>query len=204
MANDPAMIPLMISACPFALTPELIIAIATAALSIATVVLAVVTAWMAYETRRTATAALKALQFEQMPILGFRDLAVQTVKQAGQPGTLASIRVGVELFNAGRVPVKYEAKSFSVWFANQGMTSGQFVSRGGRVLPGASTFFWHPTLPLNPPVSTFPANGHIRFEYEYSDESGGQLRPTTERVNYTIEPHFRISWGQNVDEASAS
>jgi CDP-diacylglycerol pyrophosphatase len=59
----------MISACHFALTPELIIAIATLAL-------AVVTAWMALETRRTAAAALKALEFEQMPILGFRDLKI--------------------------------------------------------------------------------------------------------------------------------
>jgi hypothetical protein len=29
-----------------------------------------------------------------------------------------------------------------------------------------STIFWHPaTLILNPPISTFPANGDVRFDY---------------------------------------
>jgi len=58
-------------------TPELIIAIATAALAIATFVLAFVTARMARETRRTAAAAVKALELEQMPILGVRNLRIE-------------------------------------------------------------------------------------------------------------------------------
>jgi len=170
--------------------PELILAIAT-------VILALVTAWMAVETRRMARAAKKTVELEQMPILGFRDLKLEAGKQAGQQPTLASLRVGMEVFNAGRVPVKYKVKSFSVMFANQGTSSGQFLSRGSRVLPGSSTIFWHPALSLNPPVSTFPAVGQVRFEYEYSDESGGQLQSIVEKVDYTVSPiesGFHVNW----------
>ncbi|HEU5313507.1 MAG TPA: hypothetical protein VFU08_06760 [Candidatus Udaeobacter sp.] len=88
----------VIAACPIQyieLRPELILAIAT-------VILAFVTAWMACETRRTATAAIKALEFEQMPILGLRDLKIDVGKwQLGQLATLTSIRIGIELFNFG-------------------------------------------------------------------------------------------------------
>ena len=63
-----------------------------------------VTAWMAVETRRMARAAKKTVELEQMPILGFRDLKLEAGKQAGQQATLASLRVGMEVFNAGRVP----------------------------------------------------------------------------------------------------
>jgi len=170
------------------LRPEFILAIAT-------VVLGGVTAWMAWETRSTAKTATKALALEQMPILGFRDLKTQTT--SGMPTTLESIRVGIELFNAGRVPVKFKVKSISVTLANQLTSTGEFASSGGRVLPGASTIFWYPTLILKPALTTFPANGNARFDYEYSDESGGQLQSITEKVTYTVSPTqsgFYVNW----------
>jgi hypothetical protein len=166
-----------------------------------------VTAWMAVETRRMAGAAKKTFELEQMPILGLRDLRIEIGKQAGQQAPLACIRVGMELFNAGRVPVKYKVKSSSVKFANQGTSFGQFLSHGGRVLPGASTFFWHPTLSLKPPVSTFPNNGRACFEYEYCDESGRQQHLIRETLEYTVsraEDGSFVSGWLNVDEPSAS
>jgi hypothetical protein len=170
------------------LTPELIIAIATAALAVAT-------AWMAWETRSTAKSATKALALEQTPILGFRDLKTQTT--SGMPTTLESIQVGIELFNAGRVPVKFKVKSISVALANQLTSTGEFASSGGRVLPGASTIFWLPRLTFKPALSTFPANGNVRFDYEYSDESGSQLQSITEKLTYTVsetQSGFHVVW----------
>jgi hypothetical protein len=160
-----------------------------------------VTTWMAVETRRMARAATKTLELDHAPILGFRDLKVEVGPQPGQQTTLATVRVGMELFNAGRVPARYNLKSISVKFANQQTSSGQFLSRGGRVLPGASTIFWHPALSLNPPISMFPTKGDVRFEYEYSDESGRQLRSVVEKVDYTIaatQSGFQVHW-LNVD-----
>ena len=72
-ANDAASISLVIPAYVYEVKPELLIAIAT-------VILALVTGWMAIETRRTAAAATKALEFEQIPILGLRDLKIDVGK----------------------------------------------------------------------------------------------------------------------------
>jgi hypothetical protein len=153
--------------CLYELRPELLIAIAT-------IILAIVTAWMAFETRRTAAAAVKALEFEQMPILGFRDLKINVpgASQDNQPG-IPSISVGIELYNAGRVPVRYKTRSVALTFANRTTKSGEFLSRGGSVLPGAVSVFWL-EMPLQPPVSTFPAVGRVQFEFEYSDDLGHQ------------------------------
>jgi hypothetical protein len=191
----------VIPAGVYEVKPELLIAIAT-------VILALVTARMAFETRRTAAAATKALEFEQIPILGFRDLKVDVGQwQPGQLARIPSIRIGIELFNSRRVPVKYKVKSFSATFANQHFTTGEFQSRGGRVLPGASTIFSHPALPLNLAIENFPASGRIRFEYDYSDESGRQPRSIVDIVDYTVSRgdggSYTSTWS-NVDEPSAS
>jgi hypothetical protein len=94
-----------------------------------------------------------------------------------------------------------------VTLANQGVTSGEFESGGGRILPGASTVFWRPALSLNPPVSNFPANGRIRFEYDYSDEFGSQSQSITDVVEYTVfrgdDGSYMSNWW-TVDQLSSS
>jgi hypothetical protein len=139
-----------------------------------------VTAWMAVETRRMATAAAATLEIERSPLLGFRDLRVEVTPDipnqidASDPSqtNLTAIRVGVELFNAGRVPARYRMRSFRVTFAGRTTDSGTYISRSGRVLPGGSALFWHPIFPLDPPVMKFPTTGRARFEFEYVDDSG--------------------------------
>jgi hypothetical protein len=161
--------------------PELI-------LPIATVILAIATAWMAWETRRTAKAATRTLELEKMPVLGVRAFKFDFDRAASpQQPCFGSIRIAIELFNAGRVPVRYKVKSCSVAFANQEISGQpQFRSHVGKVLPSASRIFFHPGLSLNPPVSTFPATGRIRFEYEYSDESDRQPHSIVEKIEYTV------------------
>lgn len=189
----------MICACPFALTPGLIIAIATTALAVATFVLAGVTAWMARETHSTAKTATKALALEQMPILGVRDLRSRTTWSPHNMTDLASIIVGIELFNSGRIPVNFKVKRIAVALSDKHMSTGEFAARGGRVLPGASSIFWYPTLNFNPPISEFPASGEVDFDYEYLDESGGQLQSTTEKMPFTVSAFqsglgFHVAW----------
>jgi hypothetical protein len=170
-------------------SPEIIIAIAT-------LILAAVTAWMAGETRRTAKIATRAVELEQMPVLGVRDFKFELPRAGAQP-SIASIRPAIEFFNAGRVAVTYKIKSCELSFATNGI-SGPLAQRG-RVLPGASITFFHPGLSLNPPVSKFPVTGRLRFEYEYSDESGRQLRSIVETIEYTVSavPQLglpRVTW----------
>ena len=201
------MIPLMISARSFALTPELVIAIATAALAIATFALAGVTVWVALETRKTAKTAApaktaaQALELEQIPILGVRDLRVEITSHPRTTAFIASIQVGIELSNAGRFPVKYHVKSFAISLGQQYIQTGDFS--GGRVLPAASAMLWHPVWDFNTPISTFPAKGIVDFEYEYSGELDGQPHTTSEKLQYTISipptggvfpEDFRVRW----------
>jgi hypothetical protein len=131
-----------------------------------------------------AVAATKTVELEQMPILGLRDLKINVAPVGNQ---LAFIHVGVELFNAGRVPVRYDVLSMRLTFANRSTPSEQFLSRGGTVLPGSSVIFWHSGMPLDPPLATFPAIGRVRCELDYGRKSA----PEREALLATLE--FRLS-----------
>jgi predicted RNA-binding protein YlqC (UPF0109 family) len=178
--------------------------------AIISAVATVVTAWMAVETRRMAVVASEALNLERAAILGLRDLKVEVVANtpaSGDVGAIGSVgiqsvRVAVELFNAGRVPVRYKMRSFKVTLEGRATDTGQFVSRGGRVLPGSSTFFWHPSVQLNPPVTTFPAKGRVQFEFEYSGEGASKMNTIVDTIEYTLDgvaPGSRLTW-LTVDE----
>jgi hypothetical protein len=68
---------------------------------------------------------------------------------------------------------------------------------------GAVSVFWL-EMPLQPPVSTFPAVGRVQFEFEYSDDLGQQGRSITGTIEYTLssaEPRTPVFW-RNVDEPS--
>ncbi|MFH1200346.1 MAG: hypothetical protein V1708_04725 [Candidatus Micrarchaeota archaeon] len=155
---------------------------------------AAVTAWMAFETRRMAKAANKALELERMPILGLKDIKVEvsnkkaknTDSEAEGEYLLTWVRVGLELFNAGRVPVRYKVNNLSVSFANRVPESENYLSRRGQVLPGGSTVFWHSGIPLEPPVEKFPNKGRITVDCEYSDDSGDDPKPLRETIEFTL------------------
>ena len=100
--------------------------------------------------------------------------------------------------------VRYKARSLVMTFANRTNIPGEFLSRGGRVLPGAVSEFWL-QMPLEPPVSTFPATGRVQFEFEYSDDLGRQGHPIVGTVEHTLSsaaPNTPMLWG-SVDEPSA-
>jgi hypothetical protein len=164
--------------------PTLIIAIATCGA-------AVVTAWMAVETRRMANAAGHTVDFESMPILGIRDIRVEVTpcnevkidETKTAPTAISGVRVGIELYNAGRVPIRYGVKAIQVTFSGRTIDSPHFLSRSARILPGSSVIFWHPTLPLDPPISSFPAKGRVHCEFEY----GRDKSPSTETLKETFE-----------------
>ncbi len=172
-----------------------------------------VTAWMAVETRRMATVAAEALEIERAPLLGFHDFRIEVSLGIGNQvdatdpsqSNLVSIRVGIELFNAGRVPVRYKMRSFRVTFASRTTDSEKYGSRGGRILPGGSAIFWHPTIPLEPPVTTFPVTGRARFAFEYFDDCSSKPQSIIETVEYTVgaAPELPLNW-ITIDETLAT
>lgn len=178
------------------------------------IIAAGVTAWMAVETRRMATAARLTIEHDRSPILGVRDIRVEIVAGGGNgtatsspaPSAVCAIRIGVELFNAGRVPVKYAMRSMLVTFVSRTMDSARFLSRGGRILPGSSTIFWHPSVPLDPPVATVPATGRVRCDFEYGSESVTETQSIVATMEYVVggaAPGSPVSW-LFVDEPPAS
>jgi hypothetical protein len=72
-----------------------------------------------------ANAAARSADLEREPILGFRDLRLEAgvpEPAQGQPVSttrLDSVRLAVELFNAGRVPLYYRMEAFSLTFAGR-------------------------------------------------------------------------------------
>jgi hypothetical protein len=181
---------------------------------IVSMVAAAVTAWMAFETRRMAKAANKALELERMPILGLKDIKIDVSNKKAKSNDseeegeclLTRVRVGLELFNAGRVPVRYKVNNLSVSFANRVPESENYLSRRGQVLPGGSTVFWHSGIPLDPPVEKFPNKGRITIDCEYSDDSGDDPKPLKETIEFTLSgaaPGSRIDWLHIDDSATA-
>lgn len=170
-----------------------------------------VTAWMAVETRRMAKAANKALDLERMPILGLKDIKVEiSPKKKKNDGSeeeeylLTWVRIGLELVNAGRVPVRYTMNSLAVSFANRVPESENYLSRRGQVLPGGSTIFWHSGIPLDPPIERFPNKGRIIIDCEYTDDSGDDPKPLKETIEFTLNgatPGSRTSW-LTIDDAA--
>ncbi len=177
-------------------------------------VAAAITAWMAFETRRMAKAANTALELERMPILGLKDIRVEVSNKPVKKGdaeeeqkyVLTGVRVGLELFNAGRVPIRYKVKNLSATFANRVSEFEKYLSRSGQVLPGGSTVFWHSGIPLKPPVEQFPNKGYISIDCEYSDDSGNNPKPLKEKIEFTLSsavPSSRINWLHIDDSESA-
>jgi len=170
-----------------------------------------VTAWMAFETRRMAKAATRALELERMPILGLKDVKVEISTKTMEDDdsgedkyALTGIRIGLELFNAGRVPVRYKMNSLSVSFANRVPESENYLSRSGQVLPGGSTVFWHSGIPLDPPIEKLPKKGRISLDCEYSDDSGSDPKALVETVEFTLSgaaPGSRTNW-LHVDDSN--
>lgn len=167
-------------------------------------VLAIITAWMAFETHKMAKATNKALDLEKMPILGFKDVITEfDSTKAEDPSEkqnevlLKGIRIGLELFNAGRVTVQYKVKKLLVSFANRVNDQESYLSRGARVLPGSSSVFWHPGIRLNLPIKDLPKKGKVTLDCQYSDESGLNRKPLKVTIEFNIssnEGKLRTNW----------
>jgi hypothetical protein len=160
----------------------------------AAILAAAVSAWMAVETRRMATATKRSVDLEYLPILGIRDVRigvsptnmVQIDAQRLEPTALSAVTIAIELQNAGRVVLNYRMRAMSVTFAGRTSDIQQYLSRGGIVLPGSSTHFWHPALALDPPVSTFPAKGRVHCDFEYWHDPDAKPAVLKATIEYTI------------------
>lgn len=153
---------------------------------------ALVTAWMAWETRRMAAASKRATDLEYLPLLGIREIkfgvSSSTAAHLGAsgPAVLTSVKAGIELFNAGRVPLRYRMKALRLTCAGRSTDTGAYLSRGGMVLPGSSTHFWSTPVALDPPVASFPASGRISCVFEYWRNEDTTIHELKAEIEYAI------------------
>ncbi len=181
-------------------------AFATLGSAVAALIAAGITAWMAVETRRMATATNRSLNLQYQPLLGIRSVPLdigipESTEGAADPSlatrNIQSLVVGLELFNAGQVEITYKMIQMRVSFANRTSDDGMWLSRGSRILPGSSSVFKHPVLQLNPAISGFPAKGRIRAEFEYYHDEKQPHKKLLASIEYTIylgPAGFVIDW----------
>jgi len=152
-----------------------------------------------------ATATNRSVNLQYQPVLGVRAVVVDLgitesideTELAQQPQGITAITVGLELFNAGQVEVTYSMKTMRVLFFNRTSDDGRWLSRGGSILPGSSIVFRHPTIILDPPITTFPAKGKIDAIFEYYHDNLEIRKIRQARLEYMIAPgpgEFLVSW----------
>lgn len=173
---------------------------------VASFIAAGITAWMAVETRRMATATNRSVSLQYRPLLGIRDVRVETEVSelnsgAETPpvplGNIRCIRVGIELFNAGQVELTYRMRRMRVSFANRTSDDGTWLSRSGLILPASSSVFMHPPITLDPAIDVFPAKGRIDVEFEYYHdklEVSKELQASIEYVLTPVPSGFIVGW----------
>jgi len=172
--------------------PECVVMLTGIFTATAAMLAALVTAWMALETRRMAAASKRATDLEYLPLLGIREVKFG-VSSAGAAPTgaiaapaLTSLKAGIELFNAGRVPLRYRMKALRLTCAGRSTDTGAYLSKGGMVLPGSSTHFWTTPVVLDPPVASFPTSGRISCVFEYWRNEDTTIHELKAELEYTV------------------
>jgi hypothetical protein len=169
--------------------PECVVMLTGIFTATAAMLAALVTAWMALETRRMAAASKRATDLEYLPLLGIREVQFGVGTGAALPTgghTLTSVKAGIELFNAGRVPLRYRMKALRLTCAGRSTDTGAYLSRGAMVLPGSSMHFWSTPVGLDPPVTSFPTSGRISCVFEYWRNEDTAIHELNAELEYTL------------------
>jgi hypothetical protein len=169
--------------------PECVVMLTGIFTAAAAILSALVTAWMALETRRMAAASKRATDLEYLPLLGIREVHFEVNTDVARPTgghVLTSMKAGIELFNAGRVPLRYRMKVLRLTCAGRSTDTGAYLSRGGMVLPGSSMHFWSTPVGLDPPVTSFPTSGRISCVFEYWRNEDTAIHELKAELEYTL------------------
>jgi hypothetical protein len=105
--------------------------------AIATLALAILTGWLAWETRKMSRAAGDALEMQSEPFLGLKRLFfLDSFLDTG-----ARLQLCLELNNPGQVRINYEVESLDYSFQGTPATSPNYPMTVGVLHPGAEEHF---------------------------------------------------------------
>jgi hypothetical protein len=135
--------------------------------------------WQTFDdVRRERDAARKELQARLSDVrfglvLEGLDLGID-VATAGPPPMLCNIQVSLILGNGVLEPIEYVIESIDLQIADLTAADPQFLTHGGRILPGRTQHFRHPTIEgISLTESRAPIAGELTFVARYSHAAGG-------------------------------
>lgn len=170
----------------------------TGALNLLTGVLAIATAWMAWQTKQMANATVRMFELESRPYLAIKDLRITLamVKEAADGPVLScQMRVGLILSNPGKVLVSYEVADMSVTVAGKTVDEPHFLNKGGVVHPSGDTVFSFPMIP-NLDLTDFPATGVVSIRLSFRGAGAKDEQKCSARLRYTVQrpPTEHVDW----------
>jgi hypothetical protein len=114
--------------------------------NLANLILAAATGILAYVTYRVAKVSRDALVLQTQPALGFRRLEIKlgNIRDITVKEFPPAIRLGLVLFNPGKVLVDYRVESIAASLNGESLPSTGFLSSGARIYPDQETTFFFP------------------------------------------------------------
>lgn len=132
-----------------------------------TAALAVATVWLGAETRKMAVAAKASIELEARPYLSFRGFYVKigTLQELSSQNT-GALRIGLRLFNPGKVLVTYKVESMLVSINSTTTANPTFDTTGSVIHPAEETLFFYPVIGSLSPLKA-PATLEILYRIAY-------------------------------------
>jgi hypothetical protein len=134
--------------------------------AIATLGLGTITGWLAWETRRMASATMRLVQIDSEPQLRIKGMAVARSPHGADPN-LVILQIQMLLWNPGRVLVQYRVDAFPTSISgNTAHSKVKFKSMEGVLHPTGEEIFR--ALPILMPVpQTYPVTGKASFDLAF-------------------------------------
>ena len=130
--------------------------------------MAVLTGWMAWETRRMAKVASESLKASQQPHMSLHAMDLIQAPIAGPYATAGKLgaQITLHLKNPGNVRITYDVELADFVVNGDSGPRGPYDNHAGVIFPGEVHGFRLPPLVLNAPLS-MPATGTLTFRARY-------------------------------------
>lgn len=157
--------------------------------------LAIATGWMAFETRRMATASRAQIELQGQPHLAFGgfDIATARIASIAEGGTSAGVRLGLVLRNPGSVLVSYEVIGLTSTLGGVDLSSPSFHTFSGVIHPAETTLFLLPFVSASDGYFTGLADVDLEIAFWAVRKEKRVLRAKVRLEVLSLDP-FNWQW----------
>lgn len=172
------------------------IASALTVTNVLTLCLGIATVWLAFETRRMASATREAVELQSRPYMAFAglDYTIGKARNLAAGRDDDAVRIGLRLSNPGQVLIQYEVEELIVTFEGRTVENPQFDGRRGFIHPKTEAVFRFPWIFLQSPPRP-GQGGEVKFKVNYW-ASLYRIGNATADMRYSLqgEKLSRIEW----------